>query len=156
MKRTIVLVCAITLSLAGVAWGQIRQPLMPDQGRFVDHPAWRNREGAVRASDFIGMRVHDARGRDIGAIEDLMMDPRDAKVSHAVIGIDPAPDLTGRRIVVPWHDVTVTEAQEHVRKGPTRTRAVAQLTDAVLASALRYVPGTGDVGARVVGAASGR
>ncbi len=118
---------------------QARTPLLPDQGRYVDHAVWNNPSGAVGVRSFLGIAVNDSRGDDIGTIDGLLVDP-DGAVTHALVAIGPFANLTERKIVVPWRDVTTTTVEEHVRKAPARPHLVARIDDRVLATALRFDP----------------
>lgn len=144
MRGAVVLLLFVAgTSMAGVASGQTTplkpEPLIPDQGRFVDQPAWSNPDRAVRAGTVIGVPVQDMQGNTIGKIDDLMVG-RDGKVSHALVAIGPLPGLTGRKIVVPWSDVRFATAEERSRKAAPHRRTVVRLDDRVLDRALRYEP----------------
>jgi sporulation protein YlmC with PRC-barrel domain len=123
----------------GPASAQQRESVIPDQSRFVDHPVWQNTENAVRARSVIGLTVQDARGREIGTVDDLLVG-RDGKVSHALIAVGPLANLTGRKIVVPWSELRIASVEEHVRKAPAHRRDVATIDERVLEAAPRFEP----------------
>jgi hypothetical protein len=72
--------------------------------RDTKAPAWRNDAGLHETKDIIGTRIKNAEGKDIGEIDQLLID-RNGKVSHAVIGLGGFAGIGEKKVVVPWSDL---------------------------------------------------
>ena len=78
-------------------------------------PAWKNDAGLHETKDIIGTRIKNAEGKDIGEIDQLLID-RNGKVSHAVIGLGGFAGMGEKKVVVPWSDLKfapVTEGKKN-------------------------------------------
>lgn len=56
----------------------------------------------VAASDVVGRTARDMHGDDVGAVDFLVISPRSGAVVYIVLGSDPAVDLGGQFIAIPW------------------------------------------------------
>jgi sporulation protein YlmC with PRC-barrel domain len=102
-----------------------------------DKPAATTREtfkhmpGMHESSDLIGTRVKDTQGKDLGEIDQLLIDPKEGKVTHAVIGVGGLAGIGEKQVVVSWSDLKL--ATDH-RGG----KAVVTMDRASLDRAPRY------------------
>ena len=72
--------------------------------RDTKAPAWKNDAGLHETKDIIGTRIKNAEGKDIGEIDQLLID-RNGKVSHVVIGLGGFAGMGEKKVVVPWSDL---------------------------------------------------
>ena len=89
-------------------------------------------EGTVHeSSDIIGTRIKDAQGKNIGEVDQLLIDPESGRVTHAVIGLGGVLGVGEEKVVVPWSDLRMTAARDG-------RKAEITLDQAKLQSAPRY------------------
>lgn len=67
-------------------------------------PVWKNNAGLYETKDIIGTRVKNTAGKDLGEIDQLLID-RNGKVSHVVIGVGGLAGVGEKKVVVPWSDL---------------------------------------------------
>ena len=83
--------------------------------RDTKAPAWKNDAGLHETKDIIGTRIKNAEGKDIGEVDQLLIN-RDGKVSHVVIGLGGFAGMGEKKVVVPWSDLKfapVTEGKKN-------------------------------------------
>jgi sporulation protein YlmC with PRC-barrel domain len=143
MKKLLAIVAIPSaLSLALAVDGAAQQPTTPPADKpSVTQPAdrpsaapretFRNTQGLHESSDLIGTRIKNAQGKDIGEIDQLLVDPKDGKISHVVVGVGGLLGIGEKQVVVPWSNVRV--AADH-RGG----KAVVTMDQAMLERAPRY------------------
>jgi sporulation protein YlmC with PRC-barrel domain len=85
----------------------------------------------LETSQLVGTRVKSEAGKDIGEIDNLLIDPQSGKVSHVVIGYGGLVGVGEKKVVVPWSDVKLT-AQ------PDGKKPQAMMDQAKLDSAPRW------------------
>src|SRR5262249_58249841 len=90
---------APTLSLA-----QQSRPAPVKPSSKAERAAWANKEGLHDTRDIVGTRVKNAEGKDIGEVDALLVDPKDGKVTHAVIGLGGFLGIGEDKAAVPWED----------------------------------------------------
>ena len=133
------------LSLAVGAHAQQQPPARPPAGTMPPsgppqterpapppRPAWTAPEGVHESSTLIGARVRTAEGKEAGSIEQLLIDPKEGKITHAVLGMGGFLGLGETRLVVPWSNVKLSPDP----RNPNRT--VAMMDQATLDQAPRY------------------
>ena len=123
-KTTAVVMASSVLTLAVVSEGLAQQ-------RPADRPAssttstkdtwssrevWRNAEGLYESRTIIGTRVKGPDGKDLGEIDQLLIDPKDGKVTHAVVGLGGFAGIGERHVVVPWSDIKLTADAKNPNK----------------------------------------
>ena len=107
MKRVALSVVAIAFGLAVSANGAVAE----DKMRAVkDRAAFTLESGHVDTKHIIGMKVVGADGKRVGEIDQLIMNPKDGKVSHAIVGLGGLAGVGERHVVVPWSDVKIQGA----------------------------------------------
>jgi sporulation protein YlmC with PRC-barrel domain len=77
-----------------------------------ERQAWSNTQGLHETGDIIGTSVQDSQGKSVGKIDALLIDPKDGKVSHAVIGLGGLLGVGKERVVVSWSDLRMSGHQE--------------------------------------------
>lgn len=139
----------ILLSSAALVLGLALQGAAqaPPASRPPDRPAttapatmapretWRNTQGLHDSATIVGTRVKNAQGKDIGEIDQLLIDPARGAVTHAVIGVGGFLGIGEKKVVVPWSDVKV--AMDHAKPGG---RPAVTIDQATLERAPRYDP----------------
>lgn len=83
----------------------------------------------VRADQLIGTAVLDLQGDKIGRVDDLLLDPRGASVTHAVVSRGGFLGLGVKRHAVPWQDLqlgnlTPASANPNLELEPTPSVSV--------------------------------
>ena len=74
-------------------------------------PVWKNSAGLHETKDIIGTRVKNVAGKDLGEIDQLLID-RNGKVSHVVIGLGGVAGVGEKKVVVPWSDLKFAPVAE--------------------------------------------
>ena len=98
----------------------------------AERAAWANKEGLHDTKDITGTRIKNADGKDVGEIDALLIDPKDGKVTHAVVGLGGFLGIGEDKVVVPWSDIKVAAHQEG-------KKAVITMDPAILERAPKYV-----------------
>ena len=106
-----VLSASLVLPLAVNAGAQTRTtPRESDQrDRDRDRQTWMMPQGAVESKQVIGAHIKDAQGKDLGEIEQLIVNQNDGKITHAVIGAGGLAGVGEKKVVVPWSDVKMRQ-----------------------------------------------
>jgi sporulation protein YlmC with PRC-barrel domain len=143
MHKTISGLVAVTLSLAlaTTALAQTR-PASPssepsgtkrDTGRAEKmRQAWAPDSNAVEARKIIGMKVKNEQNKDVGEVDQLIVDPTSGKISHVVLGKGGVMGVGEQKLVLNWSDLKMQPDPNN------RTRLVATVDQSKLDSAPRY------------------
>ena len=75
-------------------------------------PAWKNDAGLHESRTLIGMRVKSTADKDLGEIDNLLIDPQSGKISHVVVGYGGLAGVGEKKVVVPWSDVKLGAHQD--------------------------------------------
>ena len=113
---------------AGATGAQAADEKMRD---VKDRPAFTMESGQVDTKRVIGMKVTTPDGKHAGEIDQLLVNVRDGKITHAIVGLGGFAGVGERHVVVPWSQVKV-QAQGD------RRDLVAMIDRATLDSARRY------------------
>ena len=103
-----------------------------DREMKKERAAWSNTQGLHETGDIIGTKVQNAEGKDIGKIDALLVDPKDGKITHAVVGLGGMLGLGKDKVVVDYSALKMT-GHESGRK------AKISLDQATIESAPKYV-----------------
>ncbi len=122
MAATVLVGTAVSSGLAQ----QAPAPRDRDRRGPEQREAWRNTQGAVEASRVVGTRVRSADGRDLGEIDQLMIDPRSGRITHAVIGLGGFAGIGEQKVVVPWSEVKLRSEEAAGRTQPGAPEAPGQ------------------------------
>ena len=129
MKRAIVSAVALALGLTASVQGVEAQDKMRD---VKDRPAFTWEAGHVDSKKVIGMKVNTPDGKHVGEVDQLILDAKDGKISHAVVGLGGIAGVGEKHVVVPWSQVKI-----RTDRGD-RDDMVATIDRAALDSAKRY------------------
>ena len=139
-----ILSASLVLPLALDATGQTRTEQTTPK---TERQAWVKPDGVVEVKKLIGVRVKDTAGKDLGEIDQLLVNDKDGKITHAVIGVGGLAGIGESKVVVPWSDVKVrwegdkamaTMDRTALDKAPKFERAAARDRDRTPAAS----PGT--------------
>jgi sporulation protein YlmC with PRC-barrel domain len=61
----------------------------------------------VYASKLIGASVKNAQGENLGKIDELVIDPHDAKIKAAVVSVGGLLGIGAKSVAIPWDKVTM-------------------------------------------------
>ena len=86
-------------------------------------PVWKNDAGLQATKDIIGTRIKGADGKDIGEVDQLLIDSKTGKVSHVVIGVGGLAGVGEKKVVVPWSDLRFAPVTEGKKNAVTMDRA---------------------------------
>ena len=103
MKRLLIGFVAVLLAAPLVVSVQTTRAA-DKAARDTKAPAWKNDAGLHETKDIIGTRIKNAEGKDIGEVDQLLID-RNGKVSHVVIGLGGFAGMGEKKVVVPWSDL---------------------------------------------------
>lgn len=128
----------LSLALAATVSAQTRpstDPASPRQDTTRSEPqrqAWAPDSTAVESSKLIGVKVKNNQGKDVGEIDQLIIDQSDGRVTHVVVGKGGVLGIGEQKVVLPWSDVKT-------QPDPTnRLRMVVMVDQGKLDSAPRY------------------
>lgn len=111
----------LTFGMATDAFAQTSRPATSDRPA-ADRPAatrpadkpeapprqtWKAPEGVHTSSELIGTRIKNAQGKDIGEIDQLVIDPKSGNVTHVVIGVGGLLGVGETKVVVPFADISL-------------------------------------------------
>jgi sporulation protein YlmC with PRC-barrel domain len=133
MRRSSLVVIALVAALAvPEAWAQqapSRRPAEREAPR-----ATRDSPGDILLSSaVIGARVKNHEGKDLGEIDQLVIERRTGRVSHAVVGLGGLAGVGEAKVVVAWKNVRLAADPDR----PQRT--VASVDQSVLERAPRWM-----------------
>src|SRR5215510_10893020 len=66
------------------------------------------------ASKLIGATVKNTQGENLGKIDDLVIDPKDARIKSAVLSIGGVLGMGAKTVAVPWDKVTMGSERDTV------------------------------------------
>jgi sporulation protein YlmC with PRC-barrel domain len=75
-------------------------------------PTWKNDAGLHESRTLVGMRVKSETGKDLGEIDNLLIDPSAGKITHVVIGYGGLVGVGEKKVVVPWSDIKMGAVQD--------------------------------------------
>ena len=139
-KFAAIMLASSVLSLAAVSDGLAQQrpadrpatAPAPAKDTWSSRTAWANAEGLYESKQIIGTRIKGADGKDLGEIDQLMIDPKDGKIAYAVVGLGGFAGIGERHVVVPWSDVKLSADAKNPNK------MIVTMDHAALDKAPRY------------------
>jgi hypothetical protein len=75
------------------------------------------------SKDIIGTRIKNAEGKDLGEVDQLLVDTQTGKVSHVVIGLGGLMGVGEKKVVVPWSDLKFAPAADGKKNAITMDQA---------------------------------
>ena len=107
MKTSALAAIALTLGLALMANGAYAQDRpMKDRAAFTVDP------GHMDSKHLIGMKVITPDDKHVGEIDQLVVNMRDGRVSHAIVGLGGLVGVGEKHVVVPWSQVKIRESRD--------------------------------------------
>jgi sporulation protein YlmC with PRC-barrel domain len=125
-------VAVVSMVGAGLAGGVAAQTRTEPAKSEPARAAFERPANSVDTKSLIGVRIRDAQGKDIGEIDQLLIDPQGGKVTHAVIGVGGLMGVGETHVVVPWSDVKLSADRDK------RDAWVVQMDRATLDRAPRW------------------
>jgi sporulation protein YlmC with PRC-barrel domain len=138
MNKTAVVLTAsvLTMGLAFGASAQTRPSTEPSTRDTTttrtQRQAWAPSATAVEASKLIGTKVKNEAGKDLGEIDQLVVDSGDGKVTHDVVGKGGVLGVGEQKVVLSWSDVKLQSDPNN------RNRMVAMVDQSKVDAAPRY------------------
>jgi sporulation protein YlmC with PRC-barrel domain len=126
MKTFAVLVAALVVGLTFGAGG-----VLADEKPMKDRAAFNMGSTHMDSKQLIGMKVNTPDDKHVGEIDYLIVDTKDAKVSHVVVGLGGLVGVGEKHVVVPWSQVKM--------RHEGRDKDVAIIDRATLDNAPKYV-----------------
>jgi sporulation protein YlmC with PRC-barrel domain len=121
---SVLTVSFLTLALSVAASAQT--------GTQTQRQAWAPPSTAVESKQLVGMKVRSDQGKDIGEIDQLIVDPSDGKITHIVLGRGGLLGVGEQKVVLAWSDVKIQPDPSN------RDRWVAMTQQSKIDSAPRY------------------
>jgi sporulation protein YlmC with PRC-barrel domain len=118
----VALILAALVSFPLVASAQPAAPPPPTR------PVWRELR-LSEARNVLGMRIKNEQGRDVGEIDNLLIDTQNGRISHVVVAVGGFMGVGEKKVVVPWSDLRIASEGKN---------SVATLDQTKLESAPRW------------------
>ena len=124
MKKILAGLAAVVFAAPLIVSAQTTRPAAKparDTARDTQAPAWKH-AGLHETKDIIGTRIKNAEGKDLGEIDQLLID-RNGKVSHVVIGVGGLAGVGEKKVVVAWSDLKFAPVTEGKKNAITMDEA---------------------------------
>jgi sporulation protein YlmC with PRC-barrel domain len=124
MKKLLAGLVAVLFAAPLVVSAQTTRPSdkpARDTSRDTKAPAWKH-AGLHETKDIIGTRIKNADGKDLGEVDQLLID-RSGKVTHVVIGLGGIAGVGEKKVVVPWSDLKFAPVTEGKKNAITMDEA---------------------------------
>jgi sporulation protein YlmC with PRC-barrel domain len=125
MKRFALTAVALALGLAFSANGAVADDKLRVSAFTLD-------SAHMDSKHLVGMSVNTPDGKRAGEIDHLIVNMKDGKVSHVIVGVGGLAGVGERHVVVPWSQVKIRH------EGNDRKNVVAVIDRATLDNAPRY------------------
>jgi len=102
MKTSALTAMALALGLAFAANGAVA-----DERPMKDRAAFTVDNAHMDSKHLIGMRVNTPDDKNVGEIDHLIVNMRDGKVSHVIVGVGGLAGVGEKHVVVPWSQVKI-------------------------------------------------
>lgn len=134
MKKTATVITASILSLAVALAASAQTRPSTDTSTKPQRQAWAPQAGGMEASKLIGTKVKNDQGKDIGEIDQLIVDHADGKITHVVLGRGGIIGVGEQKVALGWSDVKLQPDPNN------RNRMTGMVEQAKVDSAPRYEP----------------
>jgi sporulation protein YlmC with PRC-barrel domain len=134
MKKLLVGVAALLFAAPLAVSAQTTRPAdkpARETARDTKAPAWKNDSGLHETKDIIGTRIKGTDGKDLGEVDQLLIDTSSGKISHVVVGLGGLAGVGEKKVVVPWSELKFAPVT------PGKKNAIT-MDKATLDSAPRY------------------
>jgi len=115
----------VALVLTALVCAPLVASAQPPAPPAPTRPIWRELR-LSEARNVLGMRIKNEQGRDVGEIDNLLIDTQNGRISHVVVAVGGFMGVGEKKVVVPWSDLRIAS------EGKT---SVATLDQAKLESA---------------------
>jgi sporulation protein YlmC with PRC-barrel domain len=132
MYKAASVLTASVLSLALAVTVSAQTKPAGETGTKAQRQAWAPPSTAMEAKQLVGMKVKNDQGKDVGEIDQLIVDQADGKISHVVLGRGGMLGVGEQKVVVAWTDLKIQPDAN------ARNRWVAMVDQAKIDSAPRY------------------
>src|SRR5687767_5454539 len=99
MSGLIALAFVASLPVAGFA--QDKDKRVTDNRERKERPAWSNTQNLHETSDMLGAKIMTPDGKELGELHALLIDPKEGKVTHAVVTFGGRLGIGAEKVVVP-------------------------------------------------------
>ncbi len=123
MKKLLTGFVMILFAAPLFASAQTTTPPADRPARDTKAPAWKQDPGLHETKDIIGTRIKNAEGKDLGEVDQLLIDTRTGKVSHVVIGLGGLMGVGEKKVVVPWSDLKFAPTADGKKNAITMDQA---------------------------------
>jgi sporulation protein YlmC with PRC-barrel domain len=110
MKKLVAVITLLSVFGFLLTVGALAQPA-PGSGTTrepgMTSPSAPSTKGELYASKLIGASVKNAQGENLGRIDELVIDPSDARITTAVIAVGGVLGLGAKSVAIPWNKVTM-------------------------------------------------
>jgi sporulation protein YlmC with PRC-barrel domain len=127
---SVLTVSFLALAVADTASAQTRPT--GETSTQTQRQAWGPPSTAMESKHLVGMRVKNDQGKDVGEIDQLIVNPSDGKITHVVLGRGGLLGVGEQKIVLAWSDLRIQQDPAN------RTRWVAMADQGKIDSAPRY------------------
>jgi sporulation protein YlmC with PRC-barrel domain len=133
MRKTASLLTVSILSLAVASTVAAQTRPSGETGSKAQRQAWAPPSTAVEGKQIVGMKVKNDQGKDVGEIDQIIVDPAEGKITHVVLGRGGVLGVGEQRVVLAWSDLKIQPDATHRDR-----RRVAMVDQAKIDSAPRY------------------
>jgi len=102
MKKLLASFAAVLFAAPLVVSAQTTRPSDRPAG---DAKAWKKTGALHDTKELIGTRIKSPDGKNLGEVDQLLIDTQTGKVSHVVIGMGGLAGVGEKKVVVPWSEV---------------------------------------------------
>jgi sporulation protein YlmC with PRC-barrel domain len=85
---------------------EMTPPTLPGEKAGSKPPTVLGTSKELYTSDLIGATVMNPQGESLGSIQELVLDPRDAKIKNAVVSMGGLLGFGAKLVAIPWQEVT--------------------------------------------------
>ena len=114
MSKRVTVVAALTSSVLVFTVSPVFA--QPRQSPETTHPTFTPAPASLLSRTVIGARVKNAEGKDLGEIDQLVIDLKSGQVSHAVIGVGGLAGVGETKVVVKWSDLRIQPDPNNPRR----------------------------------------
>lgn len=102
---------------------QQKEAVESTQQQTEKHTQTKTQEArSLKASEVIGYAVKNAAGQELGAIEDLVIDPEHGRIAYAVLSFGGFLGMGDKFFAIPWEAMKPMPAQETFRLDVTKEK----------------------------------
>ena len=84
------------------------------------HVEAKDKSGALKASQLMGMKVEGADGKKLGDIKDMVVDPDDGSIEYVVLDFGGLVGIGDKYFAVPWDAVELSSDNKKLLVGATK------------------------------------